>query len=354
MTEKIDFKVWFALTLTIMGFLMSILVFSMSYKAHQRAYPEAQTIVQGEQKVSFIAVGDIMLSRIVARQVEKSANPNWMWENITHFLQWSDFNFWNLESPTNGTPTYSYEETMIFNAPPANIGTLSNMNFWVINLANNHALDQGELWLKTTQKLLNDRWIIHIGTGENLEEAWSPRIIEKNGIKIAFIGASYASINDNGSTSNNFIARMQDLWKLKSALEEAKEKSDYIIVSMHGWREYTRTPTELQNTFAHAAIDNGADMVIGGHPHWTQGTEFYKWRYIFYSLGNFVFDQDFSPETKTGITIKVFLIQRNGKTKLDKIELYPIEIDNYGQPRLISWEAKKKAINDIGLINDIL
>lgn len=85
-----------------------------------------------------------MLSRLVARKTEKSGNPNWAWGNIGDFLKKSDFNIGNLESPTNGTALYSYEETMIFNAPPNLIRTLSDMNFGVMNLANNHALDQGE------------------------------------------------------------------------------------------------------------------------------------------------------------------------------------------------------------------
>lgn len=353
MAVKIDFKIGLSLGLTLLGFLVSIGVFAMSYRAHQKPYPEAQTIVE-EEKVNFIAVGDIMLSRLVARKTEKSWNPNWVWENISHFLKQSDFNIWNLESPTNGTPLYSYEETMIFNAPPNLIQTLPGMNFEIMNLANNHALDQGESWLRTTEKLLNVIGITSIGTGMNLEEAWTPKIIEKNGIKIAFIGASYASINDDGSTMNPFVARMQDTERLIGALWEAKNKADYIIVSMHGGQEYSRTPTELQKSFAKTAIDNGADMVIGGHPHWTQGIELYRGKYIFYSLGNFVFDQDFSYETKTGLALQVFLSKKDDTVKLDEIHLHPINIQNYGQPLIMSWEAKKRALNDIGQINDIL
>jgi poly-gamma-glutamate capsule biosynthesis protein CapA/YwtB (metallophosphatase superfamily) len=354
MSLKIDFKIGLSLALTIVGFLVSIVVFSISYKTHQKYYPEAQNITENEQKVHFIAVGDIMLSRLVARKTGKSGNPHWMWENMGHFLKQSDFNIWNLESPTNGTPLYSYEETMIFNAPPNLVRTLSDMNFGIINLANNHALDQGESWLRTTEILLNEIGVASIGTGINLEQAWTPKIIEKNGIKIAFIGASYASINDNGSTQNPFVARMQDTERLRIALWEAKSNADYIIVNMHGWQEYSRTPTVLQKSFAKIAIENGADMVIGGHPHWTQGIELYRGKYIFYSLGNFVFDQDFSYETKNGLALQVFLSKKDGTVKLDEIQLHPVAIENYGQPLIMSWEAKKRALNDIGQINDIL
>lgn len=354
MSTKIDLKIFAAVSLTIVGFLMTITIFAMSYRAHQKTYPEAQTIKPDIQEVNFITVGDIMLSRLVARRAEKANDPYWMWKNIRDFMTQSDFNIWNLESPTNGTPLYSYEETMIFNAPPKLIETLSVMNFLLLNLANNHALDQGETWLKITQKLLREKGMIQVGTGENLQEAWTPRIVEKNGIKIAFISASYASINDDGTTTNEYVARIQHTQKLRKSIETAKKEADYTIVIMHAGSEYTRTPTPLQQKFARTAIDSGADMVIGGHPHWTQWIEKYGDKYIFYSLGNFIFDQDFSYETKTGLALQVFLTKTDAITKLDRVELHPITIENYGQPRLLSWEAKKRALNDIGQIDTII
>lgn len=168
-----------------------------------------------------------------------------------------------------------------------------------MNLANNHALDQGEDGLKTTKNLLTQIGIASTGAGETTEEAWMPTIIEKNGIKIAFIGASYTSYNDDGSRRSPLVARMQDTDKLISALQEAKKKADIVVVTMHAGVEYTRNPTPLQETFAHTAIDHGADIVIGAHPHWIQKIENYQGKYIFYSLGNFVFDQEFSQETKS-------------------------------------------------------
>lgn len=95
-------------------------------------------------------------------------------------------------------------------------------------------------------------------------------------------------------------------------------------------------------------------MIIGAHPHWTQKIELYGGKYIFYSLGNFVFDQEFSPETKTGLAIQVFLEKYENKTKLDRVELHPILIENFGQPQLLSGEAKIKALSDIEQSTDTL
>jgi poly-gamma-glutamate synthesis protein (capsule biosynthesis protein) len=129
---------------------------------------------------------------------------------------------------------------------------------------------------------------------------------------------------------------MQDAQKLTLAVQEAKKNADFVVVMMHGGAEYTRELTKLQKDFSHSAIDAGADIVFGAHPHWTQGVESYQGKYIFYSLGNFVFDQDFSEETKTGLAVQVSLQKEAGITTLQDITLHPILIENYGQPRLIS------------------
>jgi len=243
---------------------------------------------------------------------------------------------------------------MIFNGLPELITTLKDMNFRVINLANNHALDQGEVGLQTTQKILEAMNITHIGTGTTQEEAWTPKIIEKNGIKIAFIGASYAAYNDDGTRESDMIARMQDAVMLEKSIQDAKTKADIVIVSMHAGTEYSRKTTELQEDFSHRAIDAGADLVIGAHPHWTQRIESYKHGYILYSLGNFVFDQEFSPETKSGLAAQIFIEKKKGITVIDRILLHPIRIENYGQPRLMSGEEKIDALRAIDQETDSL
>jgi poly-gamma-glutamate synthesis protein (capsule biosynthesis protein) len=139
---------------------------------------------------------------------------------------------------------------------------------------------------------------------------------------------------------------MQDTKNLIKSIQEAKNNADIVVVTMHAGVEYTREPTPLQTDFAHTAIDNGADIVIGAHPHWIQGIEQYGGKYIFYSLGNFVFDQEFSPETKEGMTLKINL--RKDKTAhIEQIELMPIIIENYGQPRLANAEEKSRILESM-------
>lgn len=222
-------------------------------------------------------------------------------------LKSSDFNFANLESPFSKSDAFTAKNTLVFNAPKANVAGLKEYNFAVLNLANNHAFDQGKDGIDITAEVLDNNGLLHMGTGETLEEAWTPAIIEKNGIKIAFIGASYSSVNDGGKTLNNYVARIEDVDRLTAQVSRLKSSVDFIVVTMHAGTEYTPKANQSQIDFARAAIDAGADIVIGAHPHWVQNKEIYKDKPIYYSLGNFIFDQDWSEETKKGLALKITL-----------------------------------------------
>src|SRR6185369_10802699 len=145
------------------------------------------------------------------------------------------------------------------------------------------------------------------------------------------------------------------------------------VVTMHAGTEYTRTPNQAQTDFAHAAIDDGADIVIGAHPHWVQTTEQYKGKYIFYSLGNFIFDQELSQETKEVLTLKITLEstksaspatpgaatvddlqgQRLG-AKVKQIELIPVIIENYSTPRVTNDSEATSILKKINATNKII
>lgn len=349
--QSIDVKLFLSIGLTITGFLMSITAFTQVYKRHSVPYPEIKNIssevLPKIQETNFIAVWDIMLSRNVARHAKIWGGGLWIWEKIWEFLRSSDFVFWNLEWTTNGTDIFSYQKTLTFNALPELIETLPKVGFEILNLANNHALDQWNEGLTITQKLLKKIGIQNIGVGEKKDEAWEPKIIEKNNIKIAFIWASYTSYNDDGTRVSERVARMQETNRLKESLRRAKRDADIVVVTMHAWTEYTLKTTPLQESFARTAIDNGADIVIGAHPHWIQPIERYQWKYIFYSLGNFVFDQEFSPETKEWLTLKISIQKNTEKTHIKQIELIPIIIESYGQPRLTTEEEKDTILKKI-------
>ena len=352
-------------------------------------YNRSQQNLQDQNtQVTFNAVGDIMLSRDVAgKMYSNQKDAYWPFRNLENELRWdADFNFANLESPFSDSNEYKFQNQFIFNAPSWSLPGLIQYNFNVLNLANNHILNQGINGLTYTKKLLSDNNIKSLGVGENLDEAWKGQVFSIKGIRIGFIGATYAAITPDGFIDAQHTARIKDLDRLTQSLQELKTRSDFIVVTMHAGEEYTREPNYEQTGFAKAAIDAGADLVIGAHPHWIQTIEQYKGKQIFYSLGNFVFDQMWSQDTREGLMLKITLtkpgfchpgLSQNSPTPLSRseqinlvcttelqgtpkpatlkqIELIPVIIEDYGQPRLATEQEKQKILNKIGVTTTVI
>lgn len=343
---------------------------------------------QMSTEVTFNAVGDIMLSRNVANQISKNQKDGyWPFRNLEQELGWDvDFNFGNLESPFTGRDDFNPSGSLVFNAPSWTFSGLEQYNFKVLNLANNHSMDQGLDGLLYTRDLLKESQLTPLGVGKNLDEAWQGQVFSIKGIRVGFIGASYASENDGGVAKNNYVARIEDTIRLTATINELKTRSDFVVVTMHAGTEYERNPNQSQIDFAHAAIDAGADLVIGAHPHWIQTIEKYKGKQIFYSLGNFVFDQMWSQDTREGLMLKITLskpglchpgLAPNSPTPLSRtdqinlvcttelqgtpkpatlkqVELIPVVIENYGQPRLANDQEKQNILKKIGATTNVI
>lgn len=299
-------------------------------------------------ETTFLAVGDIMLSRDVAKVMTKNGKDGFYpFRELDPLLSSTDFNFGNLESPFSGKDTQDPDPmTFTFNAPTWAMPGLAQYNFKVLNLANNHALNQGKAGMLFTKQYLADNYLVGVGTGNDADEAWQGAVYESKGIKIGFVGATYAP-------ASPYLAQITDLTHLKASVADLETKSDFVVVAMHAGVEYTREPIAAQEKFARAAIDAGADMVIGAHPHWIQPIEKYKGKYIFYSLGNFVFDQSFSQDTKEGLTVKITLTKEADQTSLKQIQLIPVIINN-AQPRLATESEKQSILKKINLFDEIL
>ena len=322
-----------------------------------------------DAKVTFLAVGDILLSRRVAQRMKAANDPLLPFRKLEPLLKSTDFNFGNLETPISGK-----DEVLgikrIFNMRKQDIVGLLEYNFKVVNLANNHAFDQGLAGLKFTRQILEDRGITYLGVGDNLGEAWQPKVFSVNGVRIGFIGASYASFNDGGVARNDYIARIEDLEHLRNAVLQLKSQADFIIVTMHAGTEFVdkadarRALDRTQIKFARAAVDYGADLVIGAHPHWIQNLETYRGKYIFYSLGNFIFDMH-DPIANEGLVLKITLRRKQSNsasgtaldnerrakfsTYLEQIECIPVIIENLSTPRLATQAEAERTLNRLGL-----
>jgi poly-gamma-glutamate capsule biosynthesis protein CapA/YwtB (metallophosphatase superfamily) len=305
------------------------------------------------RRATFLAVGDIMLSRGVANTIDSARDPLEPFSELKDLLSSTDFNFGNLESPVSGNDA-RVGKGLVFNTRKPDIEGLVKNNFKIVNLANNHALDQGLAGLDFTRKFLTDKGIKYVGAGEDKAAAWAPRIVTANGIRIGFIGASYTSINDGGVVKNDYVARIEDIEHLRASIGRLKGESDFIVVTMHAGIEYMRKPDRSQVDFARAAVDAGADLVIGAHPHWIQTLEQYQGKYIFYSLGNFIFDQR-KPDTVEGLTLNISLLRDGAnKARLEKIELVPVIIERVGVPRRATEAEARTILGKSGMTERVL
>jgi poly-gamma-glutamate synthesis protein (capsule biosynthesis protein) len=304
-------------------------------------FAQKKKLPQVNEEVSLVAVGDISYSRGVERIVKKENDINYPFLKIQDYLKNADLVFGNLETPiTQGPEIPDFE--MIFRSNPGTEQALKQAGFSILSLANNHTLNFGEKGLKDTFNYLENVGIKYVGAGQNGQEAYQPVYIEKKGIKFAFFAYNDTDVVPNfyEASSNNAGTAFMRMEKMDEAVKEAKQKADFVIISMHAGIEYTNEPNESQVNFAHAAIDAGADLVIGHHPHVVQVLEKYKGKYIFYSLGNFVFDQPQIRETEEGLAVKIYF-DKNG---INKISFLPVVMENLAQPRMANKNEADKIL----------
>ncbi|MBT9175610.1 MAG: Capsule biosynthesis protein CapA [candidate division WS2 bacterium] len=213
----------------------------------------------------------------------------------------------------------------------------------MVSLANNHALDYGGKALLDCLKILKENGIKTTGAGRNIEEASSLNHIEVNGINIGFI--AYNSIPPLGlrATHNSPGVNYLNNQTLAQEISRASEMVDLLIVSLHWGIEYLQVQSKEQEEITNELFKSGAHIIIGHHPHVLQPVYiFNQSKIVAYSLGNFIFDQDFSEETSTG---GVLLVQLYGK-KVVGLEFKPTFI-NEDQLRWILDQEKLEKINKI-------
>lgn len=283
---------------------------------------------QKEKSAEILFVGDIMLDRGVESQILKQTNWKWPFLKIANEFKKAGIVFGNLEGPISDKGT-KVGSIYSFRADPRVIEGLNHAGFNVLSVANNHMLDYGRAALEDTFSKLNEAGIDYTGGGLNATESGAPIIKEINGTKIAFLAYTNlcaASWKATDKKSGINCVSETDFEKIKNAIGEIKKQTDIVVVSMHAGEEYTQDITKFQNDFSKYAIDAGADLVIGHHPHVAQKYETYTSKisgqvgWIFYSLGNFIFDQSFSEETMQGLMVKVII--KNKKIQ----EVIPIKI----------------------------
>ncbi len=326
---------WSLITLV---FLILILFVILVLRPHSRVSPKTRLEIKPTPKPRLLKLtlaGDVMLGRKVMLEALSFADPEYPFRKVKDTLKNSDLVFVNLEAPlVRGCNKTS--SGFKFCALPEMVQGLVSANIGIVNLANNHSLNYGKAGIEDTESILEANKIKITGLGE-------PTFIKKEGLTFGFLGYDFTIKGLNES----------DLLLVR----EAKKNTDYLIVGIHWGVEYTDKPTNLQRKLARDILAAGADIISGHHPHWFQGIgcfskASFEERYIsrdriwedkcgkdekivYYSLGNFVFDQMWSEETKRGIVIN--LIFKDGE--LFDQEILKVYIRNWGHPEFVSsWD----------------
>ena len=248
---------------------------------------------------SLLFAGDIYFSDHVLNAYDRAGGIGGvLGEGLRETIAESDIFMANLEFPFSERGTQAADKQFTFRVSPSRVSILQEIGPEIVTVANNHALDYGTDALLDTCDTLDSAGILHVGAGKNLEEAKQPQIIEKNGKKIGFLGASrvFPTGGWAAGPSHPGMFSAYDTASVVQEIQKVKKECDYLVVYVHWGIERNTQPEAYQREMGHQYIDAGADLVVGSHPHVLQGIEPYHGKWILYSLGNFVFGSSI-PET---------------------------------------------------------
>ncbi len=281
--------------------------------------------------VRMIFAGDVMLDDGVGRAIAAGDDPL---AEFDAFLRDADYTVGNLECAIATTGEATAHKPYTFRAHPSVLRVLRG-RFDAMSVANNHSRDYGHQAFDETLEHLQRAGIAFFGGGRNLREAHAPLWIERNGVRIALLGYNefQPRFFEAGPTWSG-IAWSEDSEVVADIRAARGAGADVVIPFMHWDWEKEPKPSERSQRLAQLMIEAGADAVVGGHPHVTQGAAIYKDRPIVWSLGNFVFDGFETAETRRGWLLRLTL-DRYGVAAWNTIA---VDIDEAGMPHPVKGE----------------
>ena len=258
---------------------------------------------------------------------------------VRGLIKGADIAIANFENPAPDNWRW-HGKGMIFSANPKHIAGLVDAGIDWVSLANNHIGNAGRAGIVSTQANLDDYGIKHSGAGRNTADAHKASLLQAGGVTVGILAYDTIDGGSHSGTSTPGSARMNRAFLQKDIAAARKAGADIVIVFPHWGVEYRAKPTDGQRSLAHAAIDAGADLVIGNHPHWVEGMEVYRGKPIWYALGNFVFDQTWSEPTMSGITLELTF----RGTSLVQVRMRPHLILGKAQPNFMDPMGSGKVV----------
>lgn len=316
----------------------TVLAFTSNKRAEKKAEKEYTPTVQ---TVTMTAVGDCTLATDINadpngrfKSVAESLNGDYSYffKNVSPIFSEDDLTIVNFEGTLSNQGTRQ-DKQFAFRGKPEYVQILTSSSVEAANLANNHSADYGDVSLSDTIKYLNEAGVSNfIGTNTAIRDV--------NGISVGLVGID-ALDETEAAKLENVIGSVKSLG------------AQLVIVSIHWGEEKATAPNDTQTELAHKAIDAGADLVLGTHPHVLQGIEKYNGKYIAYSLGNFCFGGNNNPADKdTVIYRQTFTFVDGVMQEDDNMTLIPATIsghDEYNdyQPAIAEGDRKTQIENKL-------
>lgn len=300
------------------------------------------------EPVTLHAVGDIMLAGSGARAYRQQGY-GYPFAAVSERLQQADIIIGNLEAPLTSSGEEFLGKKFRFRVDPSAVEAIRESGFTHLALANNHILDYGSTGLQQTIKTLDAAGVAHFGAGADLDAARRSWITEIKGVKIAFLSYSlvypeeFFATKGRAGTAPGYPPYYTEDIKL------ARSTADYVVVSFHWGEEGAKFPKPYQQTTARKAIDAGADVVLGHHPHVLQGVEYYGRGVIFYSLGNFTFGS-MSRNSASSMIARITL-----DDGVKEVEVIPLDVLNSRvrfQPKVLSGKRGSVAVAEIAQLSE--
>ncbi len=290
-----------------------------------------------QDEITIAAVGDLMLGGR-AEPLLKEFGPDYPFADVMPILSRADVVVGNLESSISTRGTAVENKKFTLRAGPIAAQALKKAGIRVVTLANNHSMDFGPLALKDTLAVLDENDILYTGAGMDLDEARSPAFLKVKGktdrlpLVLPHLSARILRIGKQARHRAGVRRFCEGPTSRRS-----RPAADLVVVSFHWGAELMTAAKDYQVELGRKAIDWGADLVLGHHPHVLQELEVYQGRLIAYSLGNFVFG---SESNRTNASM-ILLLTFQGKS-LARVEAVPLDVNNYRvkyRPRILHGQA---------------
>lgn len=298
--------------------------------------PQQATSRFPEQRLSLMAVGDIMVHQ---EQLDAAWNPatkkyefHPFFTNVAPLFKESDWLIGNLETTMSGSDA-GYSGYPMFNSPAELAHTLKEVGFTAVSTANNHSLDRKGPGILQTIKHLDEAGLLHTGTFASPEDRDEPLLLKKDGFTLALLSYTYGTNGIPIPEGKSYMINLIDPALIKKDIARAREKgADLVAVALHFGIEYQRMPNETQKKTAEQVVRDGADLILGAHPHVVQP---YEWKtvtledgrehrgLITYSLGNFISAQRWDYKDVGAILKLTLKKDASGVASIESAEMIP-------------------------------